>query len=67
MTPTTAALSSHKTELGSHGVYGFGRNFLANTKYCFWILYRPVTHQDIRVGGTASNISGWTEIAPHYY
>lgn len=67
MTPTAAALSSHKTELWSHGVYGFGRNFLANTKYCFWILYRPVTHQDIRVGGTASNISGWTEIAPHYY
>lgn len=67
MTPTSAALSSHKTELWSHGVYGFSKNFLANTKYCFWILYRPVTHQDIRVGGTASNIGGWTEITPHYY
>jgi hypothetical protein len=67
MTPTSAALASHKNDLASHGVYGFRRAFAANTKYCFWILYRPVTHNDIRVGGIASNINGWTEIAPHYY
>ena len=67
LTPTAAAVNSYKTELWSHGVYGFRQQFNANTKYCFWIYYRPVTHNDIRVGGTASNIAGWTEIAPHYY
>lgn len=67
MTPTAATQASFRTELWSHGVYGFSRTFKANTKYCFWMYYRPVTHNDIRVGGTASNIGGWTEISPHYY
>ena len=67
MTPNSTYISSFQTELGSHGVYGFGRTFKANTKYCFWIYYRPVSHSDVRVGGTASNISGWTEIPPAEY
>lgn len=67
MTPTDSSLDSFRRELYSHGVYGAGNAFLANTKYCYWIYYRPVTHNDIRVGGVASNIGGWTEIAPHYY
>lgn len=67
MTPNSTRISSFQTELGSHGVYGFHRTFKANTKYCFWIYYRPVSHSDVRVGGTASNISGWTEIPPAEY
>ena len=64
MTPNDTSLSNFKTTLGSHGVYGFRQTFKANTKYCFWIYYRPISHLDVRVGGTASNIAGWTEIAP---
>lgn len=67
MTPNSTSVGNFQTSLWSHGVYGFRTTFKANTKYCFWIYYRPVTHQDIRVGGTASNIGGWTEIAPRHY
>lgn len=66
-TPDATSISDFRSALGSHGVYGFRRTFKANTKYCFWILYRPVTHPNVRVGGTASNMNGWSEIAPHYY
>jgi len=64
MTPNDTSLNSFKTSLGGHGVYGHRQTFLANTKYVFWIYYRPISHMNIRVGGTASNISGWTEIPP---
>lgn len=71
MTPNSSTLSSFKTELWGHGVYSCngGSNFTysANTRYCYWLYYRPVTHGDIRVGGVASNQHGWTEIAPHYF
>lgn len=63
----STSLSNFRTALSSHGIYGFSQNFLANTQYVFSVLYRPVTHTDIRVGGTASNISGWREIPPAYY
>lgn len=62
MTPNETSLSSFKTTLHGHGIYGFRKVFSANTKYCFWILWRPVTHNDVSVGGVASNIGGWTEI-----
>lgn len=60
----SSRVNSFKTDLWSHGVYGWSSTFKANTKYVFWIYYKPITHTDIRVGGTASNISGWTEIPP---
>lgn len=63
-TPTANSLSSIQTTLGSHGVYNWSRTFNANTKYVFWIYYKPITHADTRCGGTASNIGGWTEIPP---
>lgn len=63
-TPSSNTLSSVQTQLFSHGIYGFRKTFLANTKYCFWILYKPISHPDTIAGGTASNIGGWTEIAP---
>ena len=63
----STVLSSFRNDLGSHGVYGFSRTFLANTKYSFSILFRPVTHTDIVVGGTASNIGGWTSFGQRYY
>ena len=66
MTPTSDTLYSFRNGLHSHGVYGWRQTFAASTKYVFWIHYRPVTHMDVRVGGTASNISGWTEIPPEY-
>ena len=67
MTPTSAYLSNFQGVLHSHGVYnGYGTYvFNANTKYVYWVYYRPQTNKsDIRVGGTASNIGGWTEIPP---
>ena len=64
MTPNDTSVNNFKASLGSHGVYGHRQTFLANTKYVFWIYYRPISHTDIRAGGTASNIGGWTEISP---
>lgn len=64
MTPNDTSVNNFKSSLGSHGIYGFRQTFLANTKYVFWIYYRPISHLDIRAGGTASNIGGWTEIPP---
>ena len=64
MTPNDTSVNNFKASLGSHGVYGHRQTFLANTKYVFWIYYRPISHTDIRAGGTASNIGGWTEIPP---
>lgn len=63
----TSKLNNVKSSLANHGIYGFGRTFLANTKYCFWILCKPISHPDTVVGGTASNISGWTEIPMKKY
>jgi hypothetical protein len=57
-------LSHFQTALDSHGVYNDYLTFNAYTKYAFWLYYRPISHSDIRVGGTASNIHGWTEIPP---
>lgn len=58
----TTKLNDVKTDLGNHGIRVPGITFLANTKYCFWILCKPISHPDTVVGGTASNIMGWTEI-----
>lgn len=63
----TTKLNNVKSSLTNHGIYGFGRTFLANTKYCFWILCKPISHPDTVVGGVASNISGWTEIPMKKY
>jgi hypothetical protein len=64
MTPTSGSLSNFQSVLHSTGIYGFSRTFLANTKYIFTILWRPVTHFDLRVGGVASNIGNWIEVPP---
>ena len=66
MTPTAASLNSFQNHLWAQGIYQSSFTFNAGTKYCYWIYYKPVTNTNIRVGGTASNISGWTEIQPHY-
>lgn len=62
-----SVVSSFRSSLHSHGILGFSRTFLANTKYSFSILFRPVTHTDIVVGGVASNIGGWTSFGQRYY
>lgn len=64
MIPTSGSVGGFQTELWSHGVYQSSWTYNASTKYCYWIYYRPITHGDVRVGGTASNIGGWTEIPP---
>lgn len=67
MTPTSARLSTFKNDLYSHGVYTpSSYTYKANTKYVYWIYYRPVSNSDIRAGGTASNMGGMTEIPPEY-
>ena len=63
-TPNSSVISSIQTSLYSHGIYNWNRTFKANTKYVFWIYYKPITHLDTIAGGTASNIGGWTEIPP---
>lgn len=63
-TPTDNSLNSIKTTLHSHGIYKWDQTFKANTKYVFWIYYKPISHSDTICGGTASNIGGWTEIPP---
>lgn len=63
----TTKLNNVKTSLANHGIRVPGIKFLANTKYCFWILCKPISHPDTIVGGTASNISGWTEIPMKKY
>ena len=67
MTPNSSSLNSFKTEMGSHGIHAPRRTFAPNTAYHYSVFYRPVSHTDIIVGGTASNISGWTEITPKYW
>ena len=66
-TPDETKVSHVQTTLHGHGIMGFSRTFLANTKYCFWILWKPVSHPDTVCGGTASNIGGWTEIPTSKY
>ena len=67
MTPTAASLSSFQETLHSKGILTSNLTFTGSTKYAFTVLWKPVTHASCRVGGTASNISGWTEIEPQYY
>jgi hypothetical protein len=65
MTPASGNVSNFQTSLYSHGVYNGTYTFKASTKYCYWIYYRAQTNKsDLRAGGTASNIGGWTEIPP---
>lgn len=66
-TPNETSLSSVQTTLHGHGVISPGMKFLANTKYCFWTLFKPVSHPDTVVGGAASNIGYWTEIPMQEY
>lgn len=63
-TPNSSVISSIQGGMYSHGIYNWNRTFKANTKYVFWIYYKPITHLDTVAGGTASNIGGWTEIPP---
>ena len=66
-TPTATNLSNVQTVVYNHGIYGFRSTFKANTKYCFWILWKPISHPDTVVGGIASNIGGWTEVPTKKY
>lgn len=60
---TNASRLSHfQSSLSSHGIFGGRMTFKANTKYSASILWRPVNKSDVFVGGTASNISGWTAL-----
>ena len=34
--------------------------YKANTKYCAYMFFKPISHSDIRLCGVASNIQGWT-------
>lgn len=69
MTPITdSGLSNIKSGLWDTGVAQDGNpTFKANTKYCYWLYWRPISDTGVIVGGTASNINGWTEIPSHYY
>ena len=56
----SSSLTDFKSNLWSHGVVGSSRTYLANTKYVDSIYWRVVNKPDVVVGGTASNIGGWT-------
>ena len=66
-TPNDTSLSSVQSTLHSHGVTTPGQTYLANTKYCYWTLCKPISHPDTVVGGVASNIGYWTEIPMQEY
>ena len=55
-------LNHIKTTFHGHGVNTGSVTFKANTKYSASILYKPISHTDIIVGGTASNIGGFIEV-----
>lgn len=55
-------LNHVRTTFHGHGVNTSGITFKANTKYSASILYKPISHTDIIVGGTASNIGGFIEV-----
>lgn len=65
MTPTTQdALNSLRNNLWYHGIHSNSITYSANTSYCASVYWRPVTHMDTEVGGTASNIGAWTDGSP---
>lgn len=66
-TPVESNLSHVQTTLHGHGVYTASATYKANTKYCYWTLCKLISHPDTIVGGTASNIGGWTEIPMKKY
>ena len=66
-TPVESNLSHVHTTLHGHGVYTASATYKANTKYCYWTLCKLISHPDTIVGGTASNIGGWTEIPMEKY
>lgn len=66
-TPNDTSLSSVQSTLHGHGVTTPGQTYLANTKYCYWTLFKPISHPDTVVGGVASNIGYWTEIPMQEY
>ena len=66
-TPVESNLSHVQTTLHGHGVLTSSATYKANTKYCYWTLCKPISHPDTIVGGTASNIGGWTEIPMEKY
>lgn len=64
-TPTAESLTSFQQNFHSHGIYGGGRTFLANTAYAVSIFWRCVNKPDIQVGLTASNIGGWYDLGTY--
>jgi hypothetical protein len=66
MTPISSnALTSMKNDLWSHGVYGSHRTYESGNTYMSSIYWRPISHSDISVGGTASNIAGWSTVGTY--
>lgn len=60
--PSSDTLLTHiKGELWGQGICSKRITYAANTSFVRSIMWRPVTHTDVRVGGIASNIGGWTE------
>lgn len=64
-TSETNILADFKTSLGSHGIRTYNSyTFKANTKYCYQIYWRAITHKkNMIVGGSASNSGNWTAIS----
>jgi hypothetical protein len=66
MTPISAnAVTSMQNDMWSHGVFGSSRTYNSGNTYMASIYWRPVNKSDIVVGGTASNIAGWTDVGTY--
>jgi hypothetical protein len=66
MTPISAnALSSVNNSLYNQGVFGSSETYQSGNTYMASIYWRPVNKGDITVGGTASNIAGWSDVETH--
>ncbi|MEL7564000.1 MAG: hypothetical protein AAGU27_03885, partial [Dehalobacterium sp.] len=62
---TIAARDSLRTELRSHGVAGSYMTYSGGNAYTASIYWRQVGSKTMEVGGTASNVSGWTDIGTY--
>lgn len=60
MTATSGSISSFKSSLYSQGVYGSSITYKGGVKYSASIYWKPVNRSDTEVGGTASNIGGFS-------
>lgn len=63
-TTTEGASNLNNQSLSNKGVFNTpSMSLTTDSKWAFGLYYKPVTHSNIVVGGTASNIGGWSNVS----